>query len=306
MAYVGLPILPAYDYEDQGAFGTCVGNGIAHQLDWEALTAFPGQQIKFSPLFIYRNAKVIEGNWDEGTNPNFAYQSLIKQGVCLEQDYPYSTLTDVHNIPAPSQDAVNKALTYRIKSVTQLDGSIAAIDKALDAKKAVNVGTLVTDNFVQAPDQGFIDLPEGTLDGGHDYVIFARDDELTHTFPNGKAVTGFYYIQNSWKRQQILMVAKEFIGFHFDFGAPILSGAWIVDTGWGSAQPAAPAPVTPQTVIELYIGKTDAYVNGHQTILPTAPIIQNNVSLVPDRFIGEALGCTVEWNEQFKKITLRK
>jgi hypothetical protein len=264
MSYVGKQPLPAYDYEDQGQFGTCVGNGICHQLEYEVLDLMPSQQLKFSPLFLYRNAKVIEGNTDEGTNPVFAYQSLMKQGVCLEQDMPYSLLNDIHNLPTPSQTAINNALKYKIKSFTQLDTTTAAIDKALDSGKVINVGTLCFDNFAEATNEGFIGLAEGHILGGHDYVIIGRDDLLQHTI-NNKTYTGFYHIQNSWARQQTAWVAKDFIAEKLDYGQPILSGAWIVDTGWVAEPQPAPVPTptpNPQPTPEptkLYHVQVGAY-----------------------------------------------
>jgi hypothetical protein len=258
MAYVGLQPLPAYDYEDQGIYGTCVGNSIAHQLDYEALEYFPGKQIKFSPLFIYRNAKVLEGNWDEGTNPDLAYKGLMQYGVCLETEYPYSNLTDIHNIPLPSADAVKNAIQFKIKGTTALP-TIQDIDKAIENKKCVNIGGWVFDNFVQEPSEGFIGLPQGSLLGGHDYVIFAKDDELTHTFPSGKTLTGFYYVQDSWKRQQIVHVAKDYINFHLDIGAPITQGAWIVDTGWTKEPQPMPIPTPAPLPIKLYHVQVGAF-----------------------------------------------
>lgn len=309
MAYVGLQPLPSYDYEDQGQFGTCVGNGEAHILEYEALKYFPSKQLKFSPLMIYYHAKLLEGNWDEGTDPVLGWKGVMQYGVCLESDYPYSLLTDIHNIPAPSATALQNALQYKIKGFTNLS-SIAEIDQALANGKAVNVGTLVTTNFVQAQDQGFIDIPQGQVLGGHDYVIFAVDDELTHTFPelNNKVVTGFYYIQNSWNRQQILKVAKEFIGFHFDFGANILECAQTVDTGWVAEQPA-PTPVQTNNgadLIELYIDNVNAYIDSHQEILPVAPHIENDYTMIPLRFVSEHMGYTVDYDNNLKKITLKR
>jgi hypothetical protein len=266
--YIGSQPLPSYDYEDQGNFGTCVGQGTCHQLEWEALEYFPSKQLKFSPLFGYYHAKLIEGNWNEGTNPELAYQGYMKYGVCLEDDYPYSLLTDVHNIPMPSKDAYTKALQFKIRGFKKLDMNnlVAEIDKQLENKKAVNIGSWVFDNFVQEPSEGFIGLPEGHILGGHDYVIFAKDDEMEHVFPSGKKLKGFYYVQNSWNRQQIVHVAKDYINFHLDIGAPITQGAWIVDTGWVKEQPQPqpiPSPIptptpTPQPT-KLYRVQVGAY-----------------------------------------------
>lgn len=309
--YIGKAPLPPFDYEDQGQFGTCVGNGIAHQLEYEALEIFPELQLKFSPLFIYRNAKVIEGNWDEGTDPALAYQALLKQGVCLEADYPYTILTDVHNIPAPSADAVQKALQYRIRGVTALATTCDAIDKAIDSGKVVNVGTLVTDNFVQANNEEYIGVAQGRILGGHDYVIIGRDDDMFFKFSDGTALKGFYHLQNSWNRQQTAWVAKSFIGEITDMGMHILEGAWIVDTGWQPIPKPTPQPTpvpTPTPTngknIKLWIGKTDVVINGQTQTIGVAPQLYGDFAMVPLRFISEGLGAKVQWDGTDQSITI--
>jgi cell division septation protein DedD len=61
-------------------------------------------------------------------------------------------------------------------------------------------------------------------------------------------------------------VAKDYINFHLDIGAPITQGAWIVDTGWVKEQPQPqpiPSPIptptpTPQPT-KLYRVQVGAY-----------------------------------------------
>jgi len=49
--------------------------------------------------------------------------------------------------------------------------------------------------------------------------------------------------------------------------------------------------------LELYVGKTTAYVNGVSIKLDVPPVIENNRTLVPIRFISEQMGAKVTWNE---------
>lgn len=56
--------------------------------------------------------------------------------------------------------------------------------------------------------------------------------------------------------------------------------------------------------IELKIGEKEYYVNGTERIMDVAPFIKNNRTFVPIRFIAEALGCKVDWDEQEKKVTI--
>jgi hypothetical protein len=53
--------------------------------------------------------------------------------------------------------------------------------------------------------------------------------------------------------------------------------------------------------IELQLGSKSAYVNQKRTELDVAPFTENGRTLVPFRFIGEALGAKVTWNQETKK-----
>jgi hypothetical protein len=56
--------------------------------------------------------------------------------------------------------------------------------------------------------------------------------------------------------------------------------------------------------IELTINNTTALVNGEKKTLEQAPIILNQRTLVPLRFIGEEIGAKVEWDNANQKITM--
>jgi hypothetical protein len=64
-------------------------------------------------------------------------------------------------------------------------------------------------------------------------------------------------------------------------------------------------PVVPKThVIRLTIGSTWLTVDGNQTGLDAAPVIQNNRTLLPIRAIVEAFGGTIEWNAELRVVTM--
>ncbi|MCM3783951.1 N-acetylmuramoyl-L-alanine amidase family protein [Neobacillus mesonae] len=59
-----------------------------------------------------------------------------------------------------------------------------------------------------------------------------------------------------------------------------------------------------QTVIKMVAGKKTATVNGSTVSLDAAPIIKNGTTLVPIRFVGEAMGMKVSWNNSTKTVYL--
>ncbi len=52
-----------------------------------------------------------------------------------------------------------------------------------------------------------------------------------------------------------------------------------------------------KTVV-MYIGSTNALVNGQEIKIDVAPMLVNNRTLVPIRFISESLGAKVDWNQE--------
>ncbi len=62
------------------------------------------------------------------------------------------------------------------------------------------------------------------------------------------------------------------------------------------------------TVITLFVGKSEAYVNNKKVTLTVPPKVINNRTLVPLRFISESLGADVDWDaaQQIAVITSPK
>ena len=69
-----------------------------------------------------------------------------------------------------------------------------------------------------------------------------------------------------------------------------------------AAVPSAKAEAL--TTIEVYIGKTTGTVNGKATTLDQGAVIKNGRTLVPLRFITEAMGATVGWDAATKTASI--
>lgn len=54
----------------------------------------------------------------------------------------------------------------------------------------------------------------------------------------------------------------------------------------------------------LYIDKTDAFLNGKQVKLESPATIINDKTFVPAKFLGDAMGLKVEWNEKTRQIEM--
>ncbi|MFD0959294.1 copper amine oxidase N-terminal domain-containing protein [Paenibacillus chungangensis] len=82
----------------------------------------------------------------------------------------------------------------------------------------------------------------------------------------------------------------------------------------GSPMPATTPSQVPPSILEegaagqaiiLTIGQADASIAGQLAQLQTAPIVNNGTTLVPLRFIAEAVGAEVDWDGDERKVTLQ-
>ena len=71
-----------------------------------------------------------------------------------------------------------------------------------------------------------------------------------------------------------------------------------------ASEPAPPKQETRQTVVQMQIGSRMLISDGVVSQKDAAPVIRNNRTLVPIRFITEALGGEVKWNEAAKEVIL--
>ncbi len=60
-----------------------------------------------------------------------------------------------------------------------------------------------------------------------------------------------------------------------------------------------------ERIIELWIGKSEAKVNGKVVKLDVPPQIINNRTMIPLRFVSESLGYEVEWISEEQKIIIK-
>lgn len=60
------------------------------------------------------------------------------------------------------------------------------------------------------------------------------------------------------------------------------------------------------TILDLFINRTRAYVNDQPAFLDVAPILHNERTMLPIRFIAENFGATVEWEEETQCIYITR
>jgi C1A family cysteine protease len=180
---------------DQGQLGSCTGNGIASELEAQAIAE--GNPVQpFSRLFIYYNERVSENNvnTDSGADIRTGIKSVATQGVCLEFQWPYD-ISKFTNKPPDScyEDALQwEALKY--ESVTQ---NLMQIKSALNTGRGLVIGISVYPSFESddVAKTGIVPMPntEENLLGGHCVRLCGFSDIDLNDIP------AHHFIgQNSW------------------------------------------------------------------------------------------------------------
>jgi len=216
---------------NQGNFGTCTGCATAGIKDVHEFVEGDYVDGGFSPLFIYSICKTLDGMPNQvGSTPRTAMQVLLGYGVLPEKDMPYSTLTDINNLPKINLDMINKASKYKIKSYARVpDGDLISLKQALKVSPVL-LGVYVYDSFIKCEYGGFIPSVSGYLRGGHAIKCIGWDDELTHTYADGKTKKGFLILKNSWGttwgNKGLCYVAYEDYFWKSDLGMPFVVEAW--------------------------------------------------------------------------------
>ncbi len=82
------------------------------------------------------------------------------------------------------------------------------------------------------------------------------------------------------------------------------SGSITVSSNGGEETIACTA-VKQGDLIELQIDSNTAVINGASQFVEPAPVIHNGSTVVPLRFIGEALGASIDWEATEKRVTYR-
>lgn len=162
--------------EDQLHLGSCIGQAIVGAYELLLKRQDPTKFVDLSRLFVYYNARLIEGVEDEdvGAYVRDGIKAVQKYGICSESVWPYN----IGNFAiTPSVSSYNDAKTRNIKNYYRLLGITDILD-ALNNNWPVVVGMNV---FMQFEDlssgECILKLPgpEESPIGGHAMCLVGYD-----------------------------------------------------------------------------------------------------------------------------------
>lgn len=307
----GVSLPPTFRYqetvprENQGNYGTCVGHGTAYMLTYRVLKQ-TGKLIRPSRLFTYEESKKLDGKpKEQGTQPGIAMQVVKTKGICYESSYSYSLCTDqtIYNLPVPTAQSFTEAQEFLAVDFAKLQTDVE-IKTAILNEGPVGFAILVASDFFTPEAGGFVDLPEGSIVGGHWICCIGWDDNLTHTYKDGTKRTGFYRMINSWgdgwADNGFCWIPYDFVHGKLDIGTPYLMESWTF------TENSIKSPVKAVNTIEMWVNHPTAMVNGTEVPLDVAPSFDKKANRVsaPVRFMAENLGALVEWDQNDGKVTI--
>ena len=193
--------------EDQLHLGSCVGQAIVGAFELMLNKKYPKNFKDLSRLFVYYNARLLEGYVDEdvGVYVRTGIKAVNKWGVCTEVNWPYLINKFAET---PSVESYIDAKSRTIDSYYKIN-SIEGIVDALNSGYPVVTGFHVFKDF----DNIGIDLdpilpmpnPANPLLGGHAVVIVGYDNEQQYficrnSFGEQWGEYGYFYMPYNYAK----------------------------------------------------------------------------------------------------------
>lgn len=263
-----------------------------------------GRIFDFSPLALAKAVKEADGiTYTEGSTLLEVCKALHRDGIFEEGFYPYAAY-QAGSLQFPEVAAEVQGHTlprYFIEGYARVE-TIAEMKSCIVQKKPVLLG-ISCSTEIYTPTEGCIGLPIGAyLVGGHALTIVGYDDTMVKTIC-GRRYQGFMECINSWGEDYgnggFVWLPYEYLTFRtVDFGMSFLLDMYTtVDLKNDNLK---------GTAVELYLDKQEAYDDGRRILLEQPPIADTKTgrTLIPLRFVSEALGARVTWNSQRRQITV--
>ena len=143
--------------EDQGQLGSCTANATVGAVEYLFKTK-ANVELDASRLFVYYNAREIEGTEDEDSGSAIcdAVESLQKIGICSEDHWPY----DVNMaFTRPDDTCYEAANEVRISDVKKIKVQLDEFKKVLAEGKPIIFGMALFDSFDRQRKKGFVPMP---------------------------------------------------------------------------------------------------------------------------------------------------
>ena len=162
--------------EDQGHIGSCLGNAITNAYELLLKKDYPDQFAELSRLFVYYNARELEGSTaeDEGASVRDGIKAVSKKGICTEQLWPY----DIEKFDdKPTEECYIDAKQRLIKNYQKITLVYDMVD-ALNHNNPIVLGMEIFNGFMTlSKEDSTVYMPMYQLAsvGGHAVCLVGYD-----------------------------------------------------------------------------------------------------------------------------------
>lgn len=287
-----------YNQHDTGfcwAYSTAAMQSIYEKME-------TGNEIVLSPLFIAKKGKELDKDMStEGSTTKNSVEVITKFGSVKDEFYPDdSYVTDSLKFPEVGYE--DKLRHYKSENYARCKG-LNDIVLALSNSKLPLIGIQCTKNIYDTKDgkNKFLEFDANgklMIIGGHQMVVVGWFPNMEH---NGHK--GYIKCLNSWGKtcgeNGFIYIPRDYIEFktkdnYFHMLVDAYSTIDLTNEG------------IKEICVEMQINCKDAFLNDRKVQLDAVPVIVNDRCCVPLRFVSEALGAKVEWNDSLRKITIKK
>lgn len=190
---------------DQGSLGSCTGNMGSMAVYIENLRSGLASPKHVSRLALYYGARLLMGttHYDSGAYIRNIFKDLNKSGCADELLWPYKITK--FKVKPDKNYYTNAELQQAIK-YERVNQTLATIKACLLEKTPICLGFSVYSNLGNASIDGFVDMPQGSLEGGHAVVIAGWTNDLKLVSKNKppsftKKFKEWFICINSWGKK---------------------------------------------------------------------------------------------------------
>lgn len=207
--------------EDQYDLGSCVGNAITNAYELQVKRLYPDEFVELSRLFVYYNARLIEGtvNEDAGATIRNGVKGVSKFGVCTEKLWPYA----IHMFDdMPTKECYKDAEKRKIPKYWSLK-NVDEIVSANNDNYPVVVGVTLYIKFAFLSESNYVIEKESDEDffGYHAVTIVGYDLDkqmflVKNSFGNLWGMNGYFLMPFDYAKTEV------FEAWTFDIPKPVI------------------------------------------------------------------------------------
>lgn len=305
-------MLKTQEKMSQGYTSWCVAFS-AMNMQYSDVLRRIGKGVRVSPGFLMAKAKELDNNPNaKGTYLKTMCQVLNKYGSCEYELYPFKNTRDevLNDFKPITENMITSAAKYKVKNYARI-ASLEGIKQAIKNDGGCLLNLAVFDNYTR-DDRGFIDTPDNNdrVLGYHCVFACGWDDNLECVCPSGRKHKGFIIVQDSdridltsngfrylpydaftvYTRNVDRVFKEAYVTYEKDVNYPTIHDEMKLST-----------PKVKQREVTMKLGSKEIVINSSEVIkMDVVPQVIDGTTLIPLKYVGQALDIDVQWNQQYK------